>query len=72
MANLGTGFISVVSSYSGLDLLPQVQVPIIGEKSFFQVSMFDKQLKIKPIIIGIGGKQASILEPVITNRFKAR
>lgn len=72
MANLGAGIISSVTSSPGIDLIPQAKIPMLGEKDFFQFSMYDKQIKVKPIITGILGKQSSLLEPVINNRFKAR
>lgn len=72
MANLGTGIISSVGSSAGIDLLPQTQVPLKGEKNFFQVSMADKQLKVIPIEDKDLGRRASLLDPAITNRFKAR
>lgn len=72
MADLGLGIISTVDSSMGIDLLAQAPVSSIGEKSFFQVSMFDKQLKVKPVEIRSLGKEASVLDPAPTNIFKAR
>jgi hypothetical protein len=71
MANLGAGMISLVDVDPEIRVTPQLQT-ITGERDLFQFSWADKNIKVTPIVVSISGKVASIMEPPVQNRFKAR